>query len=93
MGRVFTDVSLVFNFSFFGCGISGFACGLTWRELAASTISNNTDNVLGDGFLGANEFSLLGGGFIRLFDVHLFDEVIIDGDGAVFKIIGLVKDP
>ena len=56
-------------------------------------ISNHADDVLGDLFVRSGEFSLLSGGDICVLDGHLFHEVLTDGDGAVFKIVGFGKDP
>ena len=44
-------------------------CGLNLRALVARTIVDNADDVLGDGFVGASEFFLLGGGYLHVFDV------------------------
>ena len=40
---------------------SGFLGGLDWCALMTITISNHYDDVLGDGFVGVDEFSLLCG--------------------------------
>ena len=71
----------------------GSSCGLTWRALVASTISNHAYDVLGDGFFGSSEFSLLCVGYFRVFGGCLVHEVLIDSDGAVFEIISLGEDP
>ena len=75
------------------CGVSGFECGLTGSALTAITISNYAGDVLGDGFVGASGFSLLGAGYICVFYGRLVHEFLTDGDGYVFKMIGIGKDP
>ena len=47
---VFTTIRLEYIFGLIGCGVVGFVCGLTWHALAASTIRDHADNVLGDSF-------------------------------------------
>ena len=71
----------------------GFECGLTWRALTASTISDHDDDIHGDGFVRSIKFSLLGGGDICVFDGRLVHKVLTDGDLTVFEIISLGKDP
>ena len=80
MVRVYTDISLVFTVGFNGCRVEGFACGMNWHAIMASTIIDHYDDVLGDGCFGASKFSLLGGRDIFIFDGHLFHEVLTDGD-------------
>ena len=59
----------------------------------ASTINDHADDILGDGFVRARKFSLLGSGDICVFDGRLVSKVLTYGDLAVFKIIGFGKDP
>ena len=63
------------------------------HALVAITISDNADDFLGDGFFGASEFSLFGGGDICVFDGRLVHEVLIYGYGGVLEIISLGKNP
>ena len=56
-------------------------------------IRNHDDDVLGDNFFGVGEFELLSGRDFCVLDVHLFHEVLEDGDEAIFKIVGLGEDP
>ena len=93
MGCVFTAVCLGFIVGLIGCGFVCFLCGLTWHVLSEITISDHANNVIGNGFVGASEFSLLGGGYLCVSDEHLVHEVLIDDDGDIFEIIGLGKDP
>ena len=44
-------------------------------------------------FFGASKFSLLGSGYLCVFDGCLVHEFLTDGDGALFEIIVLGKDP
>ena len=90
---VFTSIYLGFIVDLIGCEVAGFAYGLTWCAMAASNISYHADDVLVDGFDGASEFSLLSGRYICVFDAPLVHKVLTDGDGAVFEIMGLGKDP
>ena len=57
------------------------------------TVINNAEDILGDGFFGAGKCSLLGGGYICILDGCLVHEVFVDGNGTIFKVIGLGKDP
>ena len=52
-------------------GGAGLAGGPTWHALATVTIINHADDFLGDGFVGAGEFSLLSGGNICVLDGRL----------------------
>ena len=90
---VFTAVRLVIIIGLIFCGGTGLAGVMTWRALVTGTISNHADDVLGDGFVGASKFSLLSGGYICVLGVRLVHEVVVDGDVAVFKTVGLGKDP
>ena len=74
-------------------GARVFVGGLSFCIIMASTISNYADDVLDDGFVGAGEFSLLSGRYVRVINGCLVHEVLSDGDGAVFKIVVLGKDP
>ena len=76
-----------------GCSGTGFTSGLAWCVLKTITIKNNFDDVLGDGFVGAGKCSLLGGIDLCVIDVCLVHEVLADGDDAIFKNIGLGKEP
>ena len=51
LGRVLTDVCLGVLVGLIICGGAGFPGGMDWRELTASNIRNNTDDVLSDGFV------------------------------------------
>ena len=66
---------------------------LSWRALEMGTISNHAGDVLGDGFIGAGEFSFLIGRDIHVLDIRMVHEVLEDGYGAVFKTVGLGEDP
>ena len=72
---------------------AGFTGGLDWCVLMKIIISNHADNVLGWGFFGACEFSILSGGDICKLDSLLVHEVLTDSDGSFFEIVGLGRDP
>ena len=56
-------------------------------------IIDHSDNVLADGFVYAVEFALLSVGNLWVLDVRLVHEIMADGDGAVFEIVGVGEDP
>ena len=93
MGHVFTAICLGFIVHLVGCRVDGFACGLIWSALVTITIINHADNVFGDVFFGASKFFLLGSGYLCVFDGCLVHEFLTDGDGTLFEIIVLGKDP
>ena len=92
-GSVFTSLCLIIIVSLDVCGGAGFVGGLSFRIIAASTISNYADDVLDDGFVGAGEFYLLSGRYVRVINGCLVHEVLADGDGSVFDIVGLGNYP
>ena len=61
--------------------------------MTTSTVRNHSDDVLSDVFVGDDEFSLLRGGDIHVLYYCLVREVLVDGDGAVFKVISIGKYP
>ena len=87
------QVSWDFIVGLVGCGVTGFVCGLTWRALAEITVSNHDEDVFSDSCVGSSEFSILGSGYICVFDGCLVHEVLTDGHGSVLEIIGLGKEP
>ena len=80
LGSFFTAIFMGFIVGLIVCEVAGFLCGLTWHTLVVITISDHAEDVLGDVFVRASEFSLLGGRDIFIFDGHLFHEVLTDGD-------------
>ena len=75
------------------CRDAGFASGMAWCALTTSTVINNADNILSDGFVGAGKFDLLGGGDLCVLDICLVREVLSDGDGAILKVNVCGKGP
>ena len=57
------------------------------------TARDNSEDVLGDGFVRAGEFYLLSGGDLCMLGGRLVHEVLADVDRSVFKIIGISEDP
>ena len=92
-GSLFTSLCLIIIVSLDVCGGAGFVGGLSFHIIVASTISNYSDDVLDDGFVGAGEFSLLSGRYVCVINGCLVHEVLADGDGAVFEIFGIGEEP
>ena len=70
-----------------------FPSGLDWCALTTFIVSYHSDDGPSGSFVGAGEFSLLGGGDLHILDVRLSHVVFADGYGAVFKVISLGKYP
>ena len=82
--RVFAAARLVIIIRLIFYRGKGLAGRLTWRAIVTGTISNHSDDVLVDGFVGAGESALLRGRDICVFDCRLVHEVLADVNGYVF---------
>ena len=71
----------------------GFESSLDWYTLMTSTFRNHDNDVLGDGFVRAVKFSLLGGADLQVLYGCLVHGVLWDGDGAILKVIGFGEYP